>query len=1576
MNPTQTKKRRSLLGLAALLLGAQMAPAQQMTTLPASQIPASALSSITNQPIGFNSRTVSIDYSGSGGLMNNLDTSGLSYMEEALGPVSTNTASGLPSAGTIISPDDGFYATNCVNFNGNTDPNFSTIVSQNGFSMGASDANGYWLITTANAGAPYINGDSVSATDNNGPFDSPTYPKTAFPGVPTWDNTSNSGHQPYEAFAVSYTGYVYLPAGTTYLNCNSDDYFECFMSPALNVNDARYQATVANFTTGGRGSATTTFGVTTPSAGWYSVRLDYEQGTGGDVCAFFTSTASGANPVLVNDTSTPGALIAYPTPDIYSESYFVSVIPANGSAVLPDGVPVVSAAIQDGTPAIQTVLSIKLNGTVVPGLSVSNVASFTPNGKSIGNITYATASLPAGTQLKANVSYTAEVDFTDTTGATNSSTWTFVTAGLPLVASNATVNTSARGFIVYPYHNGVQNNDVLGYTEDEYLGLEGPGYATLTNWPDSDGSVRTAIPGPQGSYYINTNYINWDWYGPTDAQGNFTSNNGYPENPFPGIISGDFATDMGYTATDVNGFAELIESWLYFPYAGVYDLDVVSDDGFSLRSGAAPADVFGPIVMDYEGGRGWSDTIGAVIVPTPGYYPFRLMYEEGGGGANCEFQVISNGTRFLVNDPNTNYVNAYYDAATYPPVAGGVAPQANQTVSPATPLVALIVDGKTAGAANKVVSASLALNGTPVTATSVYANGGTTVTYGSATSINYPLGSTNNVTLVYTDSASVSYTNSWTFYVETIPQLGAPLTSADTSAANSGFAIYPWHTGGENGEPNNITWPEEQILGLEGANYASLTNWINSNDGNSYNAVPGPHGYYFPWTNYINFNISGQNGDFTTANGYTDMEFPGIMTGGYTDETGPTVDVNNFSHLILTWINLPHGGVYTMTVNSDDGFSVKSGQAPGDVFGQLLGDFNGGRGSADTTFSFVVPSAGYYPFRLLYEEGGGGANCEWSMIAPNGNLALINDASVPGNYTAWQTASNSPIYVSAVVPVATTTTSPDGVVWANVVDGQSATVASVSIWLNGVAMPTTTSKSGKVTTAQVDPTVSGPALTIGKNNTATIVYTDNKGNSYTNSWGFSVTGTTTLDNEVVQLDPTQAFVVGSGDPNSPGFRAKVVQVAPLSGTQPNDINYAEEVLASFAPNADPAATSAGGWFTNVANLADTTYPGSNGYFWMSGLINLSGTQAQPEPPSGAGDGDFLAAGGYPDLPFPGIPGLVADSGGNMNESVNVEFFTWVEFPSAGLYTLDFNSDDGFRAYEGTAHGSPAFLSVTAAGSTKKYITVPSVPASGGFGAEIPTAAPITGALVAANPPFGDDPGGAFLNAAAIKGNIVAVERGSVSFQTMVNEATNAGALALVILDKAADAGNPAIVAGGSGSPIPVVMVGNDDGIVISNALAAGAVTAGLANDANLRLGEANYGKGNSDVNFVVYAPAAGDYPFLIDYMQGGGGINAEFSQVVPGRATGQNVLINDTANGGLAAFSHLKPGAQHIAVSTPPTLSITKSGGNVVISWAPTGGTLYSSPALGSSASWTSVGTANPATVPVTGKTQFFQVKE
>jgi hypothetical protein len=588
---------------------------------------------------------------------------------------------------------------------------------------------------------------------------------------------------------------------------------------------------------------------------------------------------------------------------------------------------------------------------------------------------------------------------------------------------------------------------------------------------------------------------------------------------------------------------------------------VNSDDGFSVKSGQAPGDIFGQLLGEFPGFRpgigvvGASDTVFSFFVPQPGLYPFRLLYEQGTGGANCEwFTVTPAGQRVLINDSSqsTNAIYAYVAAENSPIYVSGVIPVNGASRVTANSITAFVVDGTPA----QVASVQMWINGLPTTVNTSRSNNVTTAAVvNTGRAFLFLPGTNNTVTIVYTDNASPphNYTNSWQFGVAGGSGPGGGFITLDSSnanptvnvsATNSGFMVYPWQTFAV--EPNDVAvWTEEQILGLMGPNCAILTAWPNSQNQETENAAPGPQswpqGLYFVYMNYINWDIQGPKtatGDFTSSDGvtgYPKQEFPGLISGSYQDESGfPTTDWNNFSMLVETWLDFPEAGAWQMGVNSDDGFSVKSGQAPGDIFGQLLGEFDvaGGLGAADTIFSFFVPQPGLYPFRLLYEQGGGGANCEWFTVTPAGQRVLINDASQGTNAVyAYVAAENSPIYVSGVIPVNGASGVAANSITAVVVDGTPAQVASVQMWINGSPAAVSASRSNNMTTATAVNTGSPLLLLPGTNNTVTIVYTDNASppRSYTNSWQFSVSPVVISKLSIVRqtLSFTVPTVVGS-----------------------------------------------------------------------------------------------------------------------------------------------------------------------------------------------------------------------------------------------------------------------------------------------------------------------------------------------------------------------------------------------------------------------------------------------------------------
>jgi hypothetical protein len=155
----------------------------------------------------------------------------------------------------------------------------------------------------------------------------------------------------------------------------------------------------------------------------------------------------------------------------------------------------------------------------------------------------------------------------------------------------------------------------------------------------------------------------------------------------------------------------------------------------------------------------------------------------------------------------------------------------------------------------------------------------------------------------------------------------------------------------------------------------------------------GADGFFLiDWVNFSQDPAAEPSGNFTAGaaapQNVADQPIPGIP--------GTTGGTDNIAAEALTFLEL-EPGFYRMVVNSDDGFLVTMGTA--DVPKHLsLGQFDGGRGASDTVFFFNVETAGVYFFRLLWFEGGGGANVEWFTVDSGGVRSLVGgeqDGSVP-----------------------------------------------------------------------------------------------------------------------------------------------------------------------------------------------------------------------------------------------------------------------------------------------------------------------------------------------------------------------------------------------------------------------------------------------------------------------------------------------------------------------------------------------------------------------------------------------------
>ncbi len=803
---------------------------------------------------------------------------------------------------------------------------------------------------------------------------------------------------------------------------------------------------------------------------------------------------------------------------------------------------------------------------------------------------------------------------------------------------------------------------------------------------------------------------------------------------------------------------------------------------------------------------------------------------------------------------------------------------------------------------------ALQFDGTPLTAgTNITQAGGlTTITYTAPAFLTS--GSSHTVNLIFADNAAtpVYQTNDLSFVVAAYASLPAdslmPPGSVDTGTR--GFRIRPYQT--EAAQPNTLAWTEDQLIGVYGPNIATLT----GADANG----------FIDYSGVINFSIEAgsgtDRGDFAN-----DIAFPGIP--GTTGLTG------NSSMEVVTFLEFPTAGVYTMGVNSDDGFKVTVGKNPRDRFALILGQFNGGRGASDTLFTLTVPQAGIYPFRLIWENGNGElsagnqANCEWFTVQSDGTKVLINDTTSP--IKAYRSGPLPP-FVSRLIPAINEIgVLPDVTIQVELTDGTSTQVKQDSIQLavnsGGLAAPGSVNKAGSVTTAKLTPAT---PFAVSSVNTLQLAWADTGTFTSTNTWQFTVLDAT--------LPPELRTAPGSG--KTPGFRVHTFQVPTFTANGTANSGIVNEV---------PVGNSLflGVWGTNIADLSQAV----NGTFAVPGVVNWSRDISETGTEIG-----FFQSPEHPDAPIPGMPGMTSE-GVSTYENFAAEVLTYVEFPSAGVYTMGVNSDDGFRvtAAADANPGAGAVRVTEPAGKAGNYCGLATYAANGGaFGGPWPHSPALVRKLVRAtdgtteNDSDGVTVGDSYMflvgpvvNGAELSGNIAVTRRGGgITFAQKARYCQDAGALAVIVVNRADQAGQKPWGMGGSdpGVTIPCIMIDWSDWVALKDVTttntATTQVTLSLTDDDRPMLGQYDGGRGQGTPTlFSFYVPQAGVYPLRLMWEQGQGGANCEWFSV---DALGNYVLLNDPNN-----TAALKAYQERTAPVTP-TISISLTGGSPVLTYTGT----------------------------------------
>ena len=270
--------------------------------------------------------------------------------------------------------------------------------------------------------------------------------------------------------------------------------------------------------------------------------------------------------------------------------------------------------------------------------------------------------------------------------------------------------------------------------------------------------------------------------------------------------------------------------------------------------------------------------------------------------------------------------------------------------------------------------------------------------------------SVHGLAMVFTDGLRTQ-SNYWTFTVDpSLPLLGTG--DALDSLPDSSFAVQVHKGPNDNSAgcpfrgsfPNTIARAERQLAGQ----------LINPDTGAPWsNEAAGTNNGFYSEPSAVQFERCGLNTPFFGQA----KPYPGIpltaADGSYECGTGNGPD--HFA--IAATIKLQLGpGVFRMGVSSDDQFKVTAGGVEGtNVYLGGSETFPGTR--FDGQFDFAVATNGVYQFRLVQEQGGGGANCEWYWVnrmtgdrelvrpaQPESSPQLESSATVEGPYSFELTA--------------------------------------------------------------------------------------------------------------------------------------------------------------------------------------------------------------------------------------------------------------------------------------------------------------------------------------------------------------------------------------------------------------------------------------------------------------------------------------------------------------------------------------------------------------------------------------------
>jgi hypothetical protein len=423
------------------------------------------------------------------------------------------------------------------------------------------------------------------------------------------------------------------------------------------------------------------------------------------------------------------------------------------------GITSASSFVSDFTLTLASVGSAKVTAITQVTLDGTDITASTNTVKVFAD-PLSTATFHSPTNLAPGL-HSAGITFEDTFGTVQTFSapfkvlpWYVLPASLAVTGVDT--NVANQGLRILAHQTLQKEPNRLYWADEELMGLHGTNlidFSAVNSYDPSTGEVVW-----QGPVFLNHSALG------RPAPADFSALG----------IAGIYAN----TNAPYDNFALACEAYLYFPTNGTYVMGINSDDGARVTVAGNSHDVLGTEVpglsADYSRTFNPDQNLVALVVTAPGYYGFRVLYENGTADAGLAWYFKSTpatNAEILINDvlnyPDTAIAAYQLSAAAPSYVSFAEPPLDDDQVASDADFKWRLTDGAAAVDSSSVI---LSLNG-ETQAPAVSKSGGLTTISLPHTPGQLHATGTNVVDLLFTDSAVTIYDYNYSFVVNGLPSI-------------------------------------------------------------------------------------------------------------------------------------------------------------------------------------------------------------------------------------------------------------------------------------------------------------------------------------------------------------------------------------------------------------------------------------------------------------------------------------------------------------------------------------------------------------------------------------------------------------------------------------------------------------------------------------------------------------------------------------------------------------------------------------------------------------------------------------